>query len=65
MATVKMDRRRVIVSLNAISRTMLLGWPEPAMAHMKKKETARLSGKNPFISRLSGPGPVTYIPFCG
>ena len=48
--------------LKAIKRTMYPGCPVPEMAHMKKNEMARLSGKKPSIFFSCGPGPVTYDP---
>ena len=58
MATVKIARRSVAESLKAIKRTILLGCPAPEIAHMKKKENARLSGRKPLTELRSGPGPV-------
>jgi hypothetical protein len=38
---------------------MLLGWPDPEIAHMKKNEMATLSERKPTESVALGPGPVT------
>ena len=49
MVTVAIAWRSVRLSRKAIRRTNPLGWPLPAIAHMMKKETARLNGRNPSV----------------
>ena len=51
--------RRTFVPLNAISRTMLLGWPADPNAQKKKKLTATQTLRKPSSLSGCGPGALT------